>query len=74
MKKSFLNDYFVAIYDLQDNYVYSFDDIESLTQFFNLSLKEILLKIKNNLTIKLQNKEFRLYIYKKPKYEWRRRK
>lgn len=71
MKNDLLNDYFIAVYDLQDNYIYSFDDIDKLTQFFNLSLKEILIKIKNNLVI---NKEFKFYLYKKPKFERKRKK
>ena len=75
MKNSLLNDCYVAIYDLDDNYIIGFDDIKDLTQFFNVPLKRILFSIRNNYCLIKNSKKYKLYLYEKEneKEEVRRR-
>lgn len=71
-KNYFLNDYFVSAYDNQDNNVFTFESIEETTKFFNISLKELLIKIRNNSYIKINDNIYKFYLYKKNKFERKR--
>lgn len=61
-KISYLNDYFVEIYDDKDNYITFFDNIKSTTIAFNMELKEVLRKIRENKPILKENKKYYLYL------------
>lgn len=61
-KISYLNDYFVEIYDDKDNYITFFDNIKSTSLAFNMELKEILRKIRENKPILKENKKYYLYL------------
>ena len=71
-KNYFLNDYFVSVYDNQDNNVFNFESIENTSKFFNISLKELLIKIRNNSYIKINDNIYKFYLYKKNKFERKR--
>lgn len=65
MRNNFLNDYFVAIYDLDDNYIMGFENLKELSQFFDKPLKYILLYIRNNYCLKKEGVKYKVYLYKK---------
>ena len=75
MRNNFLNDYFVAIYDLDDNYIIGFDDIKDLPKFFNKPLKYVLWYIRENYCLKKDGIKYKVYLYEKEleKEEVRRR-
>lgn len=67
---SWFNDnYFIAVYDCNDNYITSFENIEMVPAVFNIKLKKILESIRNNTRLEYNNLKLKLYIYKKEKIE-----
>ena len=71
-KKDFFKDCFFAVYDKQENNVFNFETVEEISKFFNISLKELLIKIRNNSYIKINDNIYKFYLYKKNKFERRR--
>ena len=62
----FNDNYFISLYDNEDNNLFSFEDIDSATQFFNLPLKTFLRALRNG-SIEYNHKKCKLYIFKKDK-------
>lgn len=62
----FDSNYFISLYDNEDNNVYSFDDIESATNFFNMKLCHFLRALRTGV-IEYEHKRCKLYIFKKDK-------
>lgn len=65
----FDNNYFLCIYDKNDNYLMSFDSIEETSKFFNKSVKRILFALRNNLGIVYNHKQCKLICIEKDKEE-----
>lgn len=57
--------YFVALYDVNDFYITSFEDIESVATFLNIEVKEVLRKCREEKFIKYKNTYVKLYLVKK---------
>ena len=62
----FDSNYFISLYDNEDNNVFDFDNIESATNFFNMKLCHFLRALRNGV-IEYNHKKCRLYIFKKDK-------
>ncbi len=60
--------YFICLYDEQDNYITSFENIESSTQFFNMRLCNFLRALRNGV-IEYDHKRCKLFVFKKDKEE-----
>jgi len=67
--KWFNDNYFIAVYDCEDNYITSFENIESFGTAFNITINKIIKRIKNNLGLEQNNLKLKLFIYKKDKIE-----
>ena len=65
----FNDNYFIAVYDSNDNYITSFENIEMVPTVFNIKLKKILESIRNDTKLEYNNLKLKLYIYKKDKIE-----
>lgn len=63
------DNYFIAVYDQYDNYVTSFENIDDPTKVFNITLMELLRKIRNNLGLEHNGHKLKLFVYKKEKIE-----
>ena len=61
------DDYYFTVYSLNDDFIVGFDDIETLTKFFNIELKEVFKNIRNKRNFILNGKLVKLYVYKKEK-------
>lgn len=69
------NNIFMAVYDQYDNNILSFENIESACQHFNITMMELLRKIrnclKNNLEnyfgIEYQGHKLKIYVFEKDK-------
>ena len=70
----FNDNFFIAVYDQNDNYIASFENIESIETAFNIKLKEVLKRIKNNLGLEYNGHKLRLFVYKKEKIEEKSRR
>ena len=64
-KLDYLNDYYIEIYDEQDNYIGFLENIENACPIFNKELKKILYAIRNNNYIIHENKKYKLFLNKK---------
>lgn len=63
-----LNDnYFISIYDINDNFIGSCGTIELSSKLFNIETKKILERIRNNQYIEFQNGLYKLFFVKKDK-------
>lgn len=62
------DDYYFTIYSLDDEYICGFDDIETLTKFFNMELFRLLDNIRNKRNFILNGKLVKVYVYKKEKF------
>ena len=58
--------YFISLYDENDNNLYSFDDIESASNFFNMRLCNFLRALRSGV-IEYNHKRCKLYVFKKDK-------
>lgn len=67
--KWFNDNFFIAVYDQYDNFITDFDNIESTTNAFNISLKKILESIRNKTRLEYKGKKLKLFVYKKEKIE-----
>lgn len=63
----FNDNFFIAVYDQNDNYITSFEKIESIDTAFNIGLKKILEAIRNNTRLEYNNLKLKLFVYKKEK-------
>lgn len=68
VKQWFNDNYFISLYDDEDNNIFSFDIIEEALCFFNMSLKIFLQSLRNG-TIEYEHKKCKLFIYKKDKLD-----
>lgn len=62
------DDYYFTVYSLDDEYICGFDNIETLTKFFNMELKELLKNLRNKRNFILNGKLVKVYVYKKEKF------
>lgn len=62
------DDYYFTVYSLDDEYICGFDNIETLTKFFNMELKEVLKNLRNKRNFILNGKLVKVYVYKKEKF------
>ena len=60
-------DYYIAMYDKNDNYVYSFENIEDAANVLNIEAKEVSRKIKNDDYIRFGKTVVKLYL--QPKFK-----
>lgn len=61
-----LNDnYFLCIYDMEDNYLNFLENIDCSVKFFNKPLKEIYRILKTSHVIELDGIKFKIYLVKK---------
>ena len=63
----FNDNYFIAIYDQNDNNIMSFEDIETPVKVFNITLQRLLDKIRNNLGIEYKGHKLKIYVFEKEK-------
>lgn len=61
----FNNSYFIALYTYCDEYVTSFEDIKSATNFFNIQAKHLIGIIKGSGFIDYQGKRYKLCLIEK---------
>lgn len=64
-KLDYLNDYYIEIYDEQDNYIGFLENIENACKLFNKELKEVLRKLRNNEMFVKNGKKYKLFLNKK---------
>jgi hypothetical protein len=64
----FNDNYFISLYDNEDNNLFSFNNIETASHFFNMKLCHFLRALRNGV-IEYNNKRCKLYIYKKDKLD-----
>lgn len=57
--------YFVAIYDLEDNFIDYSEDIESFSKTFNIPIKKLLQIIRTDSCIVLNHQKYKLYLVRK---------
>lgn len=63
----FNENYFVALYDYEDNYVTQFEDVESTSHAFNIPVKKVLYLIRNDSYIVVNNHKYKMYLVRKEK-------
>lgn len=59
------DDYYFTIYSLDDELITGFDDIETLTKFFNMQLKYVLRNLRDNNNFILNGRLVKVIIIKK---------
>lgn len=57
--------YFVAMYDLEDNFIDYCEDIESFSKTFNIPVKKLLQIIRTDTCIVLNHQKCKLYLVRK---------
>lgn len=62
------DNYYFAVYSLNDEYICGFDNIDMLGGFFNMQLKEVLKNLRNKRNFILNGKLVKVYVYKKEKF------
>lgn len=65
--KWFNDNYFVALYTKDDEYITSFETIEDTSNYFNIEVKEILRKIRQDDFVLFKNILCKLYLVRKEK-------
>ena len=65
--KWFNDNYFVALYTKDDEYITFFDDIETTSNSLNLDVKTVLKRIRKNEYIVFKNHFCKLYLVRKEK-------
>ena len=65
VKRWFNDNYYVSVYDTDDNNIMSFEKIEDLPYFFNQPLNAIIRILRNNWSIEYYGHKVNLYVYKK---------
>ena len=63
--KWFNDNYFISVYDENDNNIMSFENIETPTKVFNIELKKILEAIRKNARLEYKGHILKLVVYKK---------
>lgn len=63
--KWFNDNYFISVYDENDNNIMSFENIESTSTAFNIGIKPILKHIRYNLGFEYKGHILKLVVYKK---------
>lgn len=66
VKQYFNDNYFICLYDKQDNYITSFENIEQSSKFFNMKQKNFLRALKKGV-IEYNNQRCKLFVFKKDK-------
>lgn len=59
------DDYYFTVYDQNDDYLFSFENIDDFPKFFNYPLKEFLRKLKNNSLFMYDGKLVKIFVQKK---------
>ena len=66
VKRWFNDNYYVSVYDTDDNNIMSFEKIEDMPYFFNQPLFQIIRAIRDNLgMLEYSGHKVKLYVYKK---------
>lgn len=65
----FNENYFVALYDYNDNYITSFEDVESTGNAFNIPIKKVLYLLRTDSYIVINNHKCKMYLVRKEKIE-----
>lgn len=60
-----INNYYLAIYDLNDNYITQLENIDEATTLFNKQKKELNRIIKNDDCLVYLGHKVRIYLFKK---------
>jgi len=63
----FNENYFVALYDYNDNYVNHFEDVESISHAFNIPVKKVLYLVRTDNYLVIDNHKYKLCLVKKEK-------
>ena len=64
---SYFDDFFVAIYDKYDNYIYSLDTIEDTAKFFDIRVKDVLRNLRDDRNFLYKNNFVKIFLIKKDK-------
>lgn len=67
IKDWFNQTYFICLYDKQDNYITSFDNLEDLSLFLNKSIGWIIDNLRRGLGIVYDHKRYKLICFEKDK-------
>jgi len=67
--KWFNDNFFIALYDYYDNYVTSFEDVESITTAFNIPTKKVLYLLRTDSCITINNHKYKMYLVQKNKIQ-----
>lgn len=62
------DDYYFTVYSLDDEYIFGFDDIDTLARLFNMELKYVLRNLRDKNDFILDGKLVKVYVYKKEKF------
>lgn len=65
MKEEFINKYYLAVYDYEDNYITQYDDFNTATNELKLTFKNLIKNLKLEEYLILDNKKVRLYLMEK---------
>ena len=65
----FNENYYLSVYDINDNFITNIDDIKNATTLFNIENKELLNKLRNNENFVYNGHIVKVYIYKKFKIQ-----
>lgn len=63
--KWFNDNYFVALYTKEDEYITCFENVEEISNFFNVPVCKVLERIRNDQFIVYKNNFCKLYLVKK---------
>ena len=69
VKKWFNDNYFIGLYDLNDNLITVFDELGALTKFLNKPLNLIIYRLKTSGLIEYNSHKVKMYIFEKDKEE-----
>jgi len=63
----FNENYFIAVYSSDDEYIYSFETLEEASKYFSIPVCEILRKLRQNTFINYNSNLLKLFLVKKEK-------
>lgn len=63
----FNENYFIAVYSKDDEYIFSLDTLEEVSILFDISIKEVLRKLRQDTFIKYKGNLVKLFLVKKEK-------
>lgn len=63
----FNENYFIAVYSSDDEYIYSFETLEEVSKYFSIPVCEILRKLRQNTFINYNGNLLKLFLVRKEK-------